>query len=106
MKGVMANALHPLVDFIYSEFENPLGDLLLAGYGRPPGGRKESFEFHAPWREKAARTWFLPRSFHVRTPRRLFDLENNGLRAIRKQTIEESEIPWLRVFKWLTASQN
>ena len=52
-------SLHPLVDFIYSEFGKPLGDLLLAGYGRPPGGRKESFEFHAPWRGKTARTWLV-----------------------------------------------
>lgn len=52
-------SLHPLVDFIYSEFGKPLGDLLLAGYGRPPGGRKESFEFHAPWRGKAARAWLV-----------------------------------------------
>jgi hypothetical protein len=52
-------SLHPLVDFIYSEFGKPLGDLLLAGYGRQPGGRKESFEFHAPWRGKAARTWLV-----------------------------------------------
>jgi hypothetical protein len=48
---------HPLVEFIYSEFGKPLGDLLLVGYGSAHAGRKESFEFNAPRGGRDVRRW-------------------------------------------------
>jgi hypothetical protein len=48
---------HPLVEFIYSEFGKPLGDLLLVGYGSAQAGRKESFEFNAPRGGGDVRRW-------------------------------------------------
>jgi hypothetical protein len=50
---------HHLVDFIYSEFGKPLGDLLLVGYGHMHAGRKETFEFNAPRWGDAPRTWLV-----------------------------------------------
>jgi hypothetical protein len=50
---------YSLAEFIYAEFGQPLGDLLLAGQGRLYSGRKESFEFTAPRGGDALKTWLI-----------------------------------------------
>lgn len=48
---------HPLVEFVYSTFGEPLGALLLVGYAGG-AGKRASFKFRAP-RGGATRTWVV-----------------------------------------------
>jgi hypothetical protein len=49
---------HPLVEFIYSTFGEPLGDLLLVGYGSHQERQQVSFKFRAP-KGGVTQTWIV-----------------------------------------------
>jgi hypothetical protein len=55
---------HPLVEFIYSTFGEPLGALLLVGYGSEQAKKKASFKFQVS-RGGITKTWIVDVSSHA-----------------------------------------